>query len=153
MELLKLFCSIMPSSLKSKRTNRLFKPTIKDSQRSFVICAENPHEALIEVNNLQEMCLHNKVKLQPNILSIGRKYDAVEFYVLLDSFKYHCGSFLEALDLNFKIFHVFGLHYPIYCQNLWLFIQKYLYNISTDYDEKIPIVSTIISDLNHIDFN
>lgn len=149
MEFIKLFCSAMPSSIKNKGEKKFYKPSIKDSENWFILCAETLHEATLKINELLKTCRNEKITLQPMIICIGKKLDAVEFYVLLDDFKYHCDSFLESLDLNFKIFHVFNLEYPKENYNLWLFIQKYLFNIDTNFDNNVPIINSIISDFHN----
>lgn len=60
---------------------------------------------------------------------------------------WHMDSPLRAFDLLFKLYMVFNLQYPIDSQQIWLVIQKALYNIDTKHDAPIPSVISLVNTL------
>ncbi|KAF0685514.1 Uncharacterized protein FWK35_00033976, partial [Aphis craccivora] len=58
-------------------------------------------------------------------------------------------SALKAIDICFKSFFVFNLHYTPQCEQIWYFIQTFIYEITTKFDKNCsPNVTTLINDLN-----
>lgn len=68
-------------------------------------------------------------------------------YVIIDQNLYKVPSVLKAIDICFKVFHVLHVQYPLECEQIWLFLQKAIYKISTTWDKKIPIVDTFLAEL------
>lgn len=54
---------------------------------------------------------------------------------------------LEALNTCFNIFIGINIKYPPNCEHVWLFIQKAIYNVTTEHDRLIPAVVTLINDV------
>jgi len=70
--------------------------------------------------------------VQPYLIVVcpdGKTLDAV--YVVIDLFVYRLSSILEGLDVCFKSFFALNSEYPIEAQDIWLLIQKVLYEISS----------------------
>ena len=73
--------------------------------------------------------------LQPFILAVGNDVQNLkEIFVYIDGMKYCMDSPLQALDVCFKSFLALNAQYPKTGQQIWNFIQKYIYNIHTDVD-------------------
>lgn len=62
--------------------------------------------------------------------------------------KYKFSTFLKALDICFKIFHVFNLEYPKEGYWAWLFIQKFFFHIDTTYDKINSKLITLLAEFN-----
>lgn len=69
------------------------------------------------------------------------------FYVVIEDIIYKIHSCLKAFDICFKAFHVLNCEYPFESEHIYLIIQLYLCNFKTKFDKKIPIVSTVLSQL------
>ena len=96
----------------------------------------------------EKTCLASKTTIQPHLLVIGPKISAShDFYVCIDNVKYKCSSFLVALDICFQLFFTFDHKYPTECELIWLFIQKYIFSLTTKYDIKSSAVSALLSSL------
>lgn len=91
----------------------------------------------------------NKSPIQPFILIIGTPLQPKEIIVYFDSIKFKVFTIIRAIDLYFKIFHLFNLQYPIESGAVWLFIKKYLYSIKTKFDKCHPNLNYIIHDLKN----
>lgn len=87
--------------------------------------------------------------IQPFILIIGTPLQPKEIIVYFDTIKYKVFTVLRAIDVCFKIIHLFNLEYPVESCAVWLFIQKYLYNIKTKFDKSHPNLNQLIFDLEN----
>lgn len=74
---------------------------------------------------------------QPYILCIGDDiYHLNQFYVVMEETTYSATSFLHAVEIAFKIYNLFGFSYPYQSYNVWLFIQKYFFDLHfSEYDD------------------
>lgn len=73
--------------------------------------------------------------IQPFILICGTPSKPKETIVFFDCIKLKLFSISSAIDVCFKIFHIFNLEYPPQSSIVWLFIQKYFYVLNTKYDK------------------
>ena len=73
--------------------------------------------------------------IQPFIIVEGlTDTDIKGFYVNFNSTLLKFNSFIECLDICFKIFHTLSLKYSEACEQPWQFIQQFFYDISTPFD-------------------
>lgn len=141
---------VLPPSVQKTNSNKINKPTIVDAQSSLIIKANTMTEFIKKLEDIKSDYAQNKKKLQPLLVAIGEDNDCTEFYVSMDNHKFKFGSFIEALDICFKVFHLFNFQYPDKCFNCWQFIQLYFYNIKTKYDINVPTIITLMNDLQKI---
>lgn len=73
----------------------------------------------------------------------------ISFYVVINKNFYKVKSALKAVDICFKSFFSFHLNYTPECEEIWYFIQKYMYDIVTKYDKNFQSVNSMINDLNN----
>lgn len=86
--------------------------------------------------------------MQPIILAVGSDWTSVnEFYVKIDTLSYRFENILKAIDTVFKIYHVLDLCYAKESYLVWLFIQRFIYNIHLKSDKVSQALSTFISDI------
>ena len=90
------------------------------------------------------------LKDQPFILVIGEGKSVKQHLVIVETARYHMTSFLQALDVCFKSYQSLLALYPVESFQVWLFIQKFLYEISTKWDPVEPGVETLINDLKRL---
>jgi len=88
------------------------------------------------------------IPIKPFIVVIGKLMEPKDIIVYFDDIKYKVLTIQRAVDVVFKLFHTFNLLYPEESYIVWLFIQKFFYNIHIKSDQSHPIISTIISELN-----
>lgn len=55
--------AIITNKSSTKANRKLYKPSIKDSQRWFIISAENLPQAVSEVEKIKGICEEQKIKL------------------------------------------------------------------------------------------
>ena len=82
--------------------------------------------------------------LQPFIIIQGPDYDSIRsIYIRLDNVMYRVQNFFHGLESCATVYILFNLEYPHASQNIWYFIQWFIYNIYTPYDSNIPMLYTL----------
>lgn len=120
------------------------KYSIKDSQDTLMVFGETVETMQAHI---EKFCnLGNPI--QPFILIVGSIFHQKEILVYFDSILYKLHSVLRAVEVSYKIFHLFNLQYPIESDIVWLFIQKYFFCFSSKYDKPYHKLSQILSELN-----
>lgn len=120
------------------------KYSIKDSQNSFIIVSPTA----VELELILEKLKKQKKNIQPCILIVGSLLNPIQILIYFDDIKYKVFSAFKAVDICLKIFHVFNLEYPLQCNNVWLFLQIYYYEILTKYDRSCSLIRQICSELD-----
>lgn len=145
-----LHAIFVPTSKKVTRDDKgkksLVKYSIKDSQNSFMVFKHS----VCEMEEYIKCLSKENNPIQPFILLVGTPIDPKEILVFFDTIKYKVFSIVHAIDLCFKVFHLFNLEYPSQSCTVWLFIQKYLFSLTTKFDKPCHILGQILSDLNKI---
>ena len=106
------------------------KYTVLDSQSSFLMCVKTAEGVQEEIKKRIE----KKIPIQPFVIIVGNLKSPTEILVYFDEIKYKCTTIIKAIDICFKIFHVFGCKYPSECAAVWTFFQTFFYKIRTKFD-------------------
>lgn len=136
---------MLKPSGKLKHQDKIWKFTINDSIESFVVEVTDASQVAEKIENAKSFCISKNLRLQPFIIYIN--CSEPQFCVAYDNIYYSFNNFLVALDICFKVFFIFKLTYPKQSEKFWLFIQKYLYNITTEFDNLTPDLIDIISQI------
>lgn len=102
------------------------KFSIRDSQDSFTIFKNSVGEIEEYITFLRSP----KNPIQPFILIVGTPLNPKEIIIFFDCIKFKMFSILSAIDVCFKLFHLFNLEYPSESSIVWHFIQKYFYGMT-----------------------
>lgn len=139
---------LIPTSKKStKKSNgkkNMIKYSITDSQSTFIyVC----HTAAGVDEHIQNLISTNE-NIQPFIIIIASDIlYPQEILVYVDGIKYKFFNILNAIDICFKIFHLFNIKYPIQCESVWQFIQCYFYEIKSK-SYTYPSVSILCNEIS-----
>lgn len=99
----------------------------------------------------QEKATKLKETVQPYIIAVGPQLTAIEaFYIIIDDIMYKMENVLKAVDTLYKIFQVLKVKYPPACEQVWLFVQKYIYGRTTKWDKCDKSVMNLIDNLKRI---
>lgn len=139
-----------PARFHSTNGKRKKKVRILDSQESFIL-------RLATINNYQhqiDAVIHKYysvgLTIQPFLLVEGLSdTDIKGFYVYFNNNLIKLSSFIDCLDICFKIFQILSLKYPEACKHPWIFIQKFFYDICTVFDFKSANVTSLINFCNN----
>jgi len=91
--------------------------------------------------------------IQPYMIFVGEhctsldSVDVHSFYVEINHNFLKLETALKAVDVCFKSFFSLDMNYPLESDQIWQFIQKYFYSVSTKYDKSYQMVSSIINEL------
>lgn len=95
-----------------------------------------------------EWLAHRGFSLQPTLVFVGPTLSNITAsYVQIDTVRYEFRTPLKALDTCFKAFYALDAEYQEECRAIWLFIQKYFYDLYLKEDNNIPRVTSILSSL------
>jgi len=118
------------------------KYSIKDSQDHFMVVGESVEVFMDQLKNQGR-------PIQPFIFIVGSIFRQKEILVYFDSILYKVHSILRAVEVCYKIFHLFQLEYPFQSQIVWLFIQKFFFCFSSKQDKPYHKLSQILSELSN----
>jgi hypothetical protein len=132
----------------SQTTNKSWKFKISDSVEAIMTCAASL-DLVKEVYVARKLpYFDHKIPNAPMIGLIGSGIaNFTEIYVLYEDIVYKHSSFLNALDNCFNLLQLLPFEYPSPCRKIWLFLQKYLYELNKTDERVLSDVSSFISDL------
>ncbi|XP_047985679.1 uncharacterized protein LOC125225852 [Leguminivora glycinivorella] len=134
--------------IKENGKKRFYKPSIVESQNSFILHVTNQSEIKTKLEQYQKMHLARGTTFQPLVIVVGpTSRDLQHFYVAVESVLYKVDQLLKAVDVCFKLFNTVNLQYPLECLSVWQFIQRFFYDFQNKNDKKISCVYCFISDL------
>ncbi|XP_033150700.1 uncharacterized protein LOC108595416 isoform X2 [Drosophila busckii] len=130
--------------------------SVSESQESFVLHVNSidEHEELMAA--MKKKWFAQDLTIQPCLIvegSTDMDMDINTYYVHFNSRLTKMSSFLDSLDLCFKIFQVLHIPYPKACFEVWLFIQKYFYEIDAEADCKSSNITALIAILDGINIS
>ena len=108
----------------------------------------NEEDARLE--NLKSVLYHKQLTLQPLTVIVGSIFNIEQTYVVINDTWYETKCLLKAVSFTFKFFFALDCAYPEKSKNIWLFIQRAVYDIKIP-GEKVGIkVKTIEKQLEQI---
>lgn len=125
-----------------------WKPGIAASQESFLILTS---AAVVKTKIEERVAKYKEMGLtnQTYIIAVGEDRYKIQYcLVILDAIIYRLDNLVKALDVAFKIQFVLNIEYSKECKLVWLFIQKYFYNIHLNSDKKSTSVLSLIQELS-----
>lgn len=100
-----------------------------------------------KIENRKETLLQKHLTLQPFIVLL-EEVDKTTTYVVVNDVLYLCESPLRGLDVCFKIFFALDCKYPAECQQIWTFIQSFVYKIEPE--KRFAGLNVIVNEINNI---
>ncbi|XP_055379603.1 uncharacterized protein LOC129610861 [Condylostylus longicornis] len=140
---------LAPSAYRKKSTeNRRVKLTSYELLSSFLFLVKDTSLLLESHENLKSNLRSKSQRLQPSLFLVGDSYDDIQCsYVFVNDVLYILDSPLVAIDVCFKIIHAVNAEYQQDCEIIWMFLQKFVYEISTKYDKTYSRLNSLMSDL------
>lgn len=84
---------------------------------------------------------------QPIPVFVGPLANPQASYVDINTTFYKLETPLKSVDTAFKICHAINAKYPIEAEIPWLFLQRYIYNITTIHDKHFVSANALIADI------
>jgi len=124
----------------------LRRHTIQDFISISVLHIKTINDLQAHLKNKSLSAIKENTTIQPFIVVFGIDLTSLtDFYIIIEKQTLKFKSFLKALDCCFKNFHVLNIKYfneYIFCCS---FLQIYFYNITTSYDKRMPILSSLLN--------
>lgn len=141
--------SVSKSKGKGKTTGRqgkgknCWKVSIAESKISLIQDINSNNDLQPKYDERLSKLKEFQLPIQPAVYYTGsaNKPDAV--YVKLLNLLYSFNNIADAIDLCFKLFFVLDIKFNYECYNVWLFIQLFIYGITTEFDAKSPRIVDI----------
>lgn len=114
---------LLPTT-KTKTGEKTKKFSLMESRDAFI--AYHP-TATSYIESRNELAASRTIPPMLNI--IGDIFEPVEIIVDYDNVSYNFFSIGKAIDIAFKIFFVMRIDYPKPCQMIWVFLNKYFFNL------------------------
>ena len=109
-------------------------------------------EVAAKVKRLTDKLRASKKTLQPFPIIVGEDFENItDSYVYIDNFYYRVDSPLRAIDVCFKSYHALHAFYPHQSAHPWLFLQKAIYQLATQWDPEVPSVEMRIKEYQDLD--
>lgn len=129
---------------KNKNNKKPWRPSMFEMKNGFILHVLNIRELETEINRVKKRLDLIGRTLQPFPALIGPSVKEItDSYVVIDNVRYRVPSPLRAIDICFKSYQVLHANYPFQSDSLWLFIQKAVYDIHTEWDNR-PAVDTLV---------
>ncbi|XP_067617320.1 uncharacterized protein [Eurosta solidaginis] len=118
-----------------------WKPSICDAQNVTVLHCEYINDYQRRYDELKSKAMEKCTTLQPLILVIGEELKSLEsYYIVFDGVLYKVPTFVRALAILFKLFHVFNLKYPIEAKFLYDFMEKYFFKFDCSVNSNLLLL-------------
>lgn len=88
------------------------------------------------------------LSVQPLIIGVGID-EIKEFFVVCGEIKYKCSSILAALNTCFQVHVVLRTAFSLEAVHIWLLIQKFFFEIDTEFDLSLTNVNALLTTLNN----
>lgn len=144
---------ILPSmKIAKKEKKKFWRPTIIESREGFALHVLTISDLDRAISDRKAKFAELGIRLQPMVIIIGSKLTEIkEYFVWYDDITYKFHSFLATLDITFKLIFALNLNFNVESLQVWQFVQKKMYNITTKYDLKIQsAVNAFILDIDQI---
>lgn len=146
--MLLLHSIIHPRGFYKKTDGSKTKITIELAQESQFLLIPSENDL---VRKIEERALFYKnlnIGVQPYIIAVGKNiFDPTTYFVIVDNLTFKFENFVKALDICFKAHTVFNVKFAFESMNVWIFIQKYFYDLNFKSDSFSTDVISLISDL------
>lgn len=112
---------------KLTKIKRITKTSIADARKSFMRLVPTTNNLYVQIQSEIDNCYSMKTTLQPFICIVGDDYiTAKQFCDYYFNTYYKLPNIVKAVDVCFKIIHVFNLKYPMESVLVWTFIQVFI---------------------------
>ncbi|XP_046740525.1 uncharacterized protein LOC124407957 [Diprion similis] len=130
--ILTLLPALHPPVARVKKGKGFWRPTIVESMNGFIRHMKTLSDLQPEIDRRIEQMNQLKQRVQTYIIIVGPELMSIQnLYVIIDNTIYYMESILKAVNICFKICHALHARYPVKSEQIWLLLQKCIYNMKT----------------------
>lgn len=102
-----------------------------------------------EIENKRKKLQKFGLTLQPFILVVGPSLTEIQaIFVRIDNVSYKLKTLFKALEICFMSFMVLDLKYPSASEHIWYLLQRTVFDIDLQGDNKIPMICDVIKKIS-----
>lgn len=144
------------STIRKPKAKKQWRPSKLEILQGFITHIKSPADLEATITLRKEKMASLGYTVQPYIIIIGTsiadihtRYTVINNvkYSSTSSIRYESASIIHAVDVCFKILFALNAEYPAESSNIWYFIQKGLYKLTTKYDKVYTSVNSLMTDL------
>ncbi|KYN13739.1 hypothetical protein ALC57_14062 [Trachymyrmex cornetzi] len=145
-----LLFSLLPNkSPKAKVGKNIFKPTLVESQEAVVLHVKIPGDVEEEIKKKRNWLQKFRLTLQPFIVVVGPSITEIQsIFVRIDDVSYKVKTVFKALEICFMSFVVLDLKYPPAAEHIWYLLQRTVFDLEFQGDNKIPMICDVIKKIS-----
>ncbi|XP_071573280.1 uncharacterized protein [Temnothorax nylanderi] len=144
-----ILLNLLPSLCCKKTRGVSGMPSVAEARKAFIIHVPIPGDLNRRIKAHREWLANRGFNLQPTLIFVGPSLcNIIASYIQVDTVRYQLHTPLTALDTCFKAFFALDAAYQEECRAVWLFLQRYFYDLYLEEDCNISRVTNIISSLN-----
>lgn len=72
------------------------------------------------------------------------------FVIKINEYMYNIHTIVKGIDLCFKTYFALNAEHPRECEQVFMFLQKHIYELNTDHDTNFVSVTAVKSDIDAI---
>jgi hypothetical protein len=143
-----LICQLLnPKAPCRKAGKEVYKPSKSEIEEAFITFTATEGDIPAILDERKRKYLRYGLTLQPFIIIVGNIENVKACKVVIDSVSYETASALDAVDITFKVFQATNACYQEEASQIWLFIQRAFYGITTNYDQLTQTVKNLLASL------
>ena len=101
-----------------------------------------------DIETRREKYAEFSITLQPCIFAVKSGH-RTKFDLKIEHISYTFDNVIKCIDVGLKVHFLLNIEYQLECNQCWLFIQKYFYNINCDKDAVSSKLRVLLSDLRN----
>lgn len=144
------------STIRKPKAKKQWRPSRLETLQGFITHVKSTADLEATITLRKEKMASLGYSVQPYIVIIGPSIATIHTrYIVINNVKYsstsdiryESTSIIVAVDTCFKILFALNAEYPSESSNIWYFIQKGLYKLTTKYDKVYTSVNSLMTDL------
>ena len=144
------------STIRLPRAKKQWRPSKIEILQGFITHVRSSAEVEDCITRRKNKLAEFGLQLQPFIIIVGPSLKEITArYIVINDVKYSSTKYVRyqstsithAVDSCFKILFILNAEYSRESSNVWYFIQKGFYQLTTKYDKSYTAVNSLLTDL------
>ncbi|KAF5302188.1 hypothetical protein FQR65_LT19117 [Abscondita terminalis] len=145
------------STIRKPKIKKQWRPSKLECLQGFITHIKTSAELDASITLRVEKMANLGYNVQPYIIIIGDSVKDIHTrFIVINNVKhasskdvrYNSTSIVHAVDACFKVLFALNAEYPAESSNVWYFIQRGVYKLSTKYDRVYTTVNSLLNDLD-----
>ncbi len=122
--------------------NKSIYPAVAESKRAFFQIVGKEQSMVSSMNTRNAVCREKGIKEHPVIFEYENRNE-MQYSVCVSDTIYDCSSFIDAVDVAFKVYVIFEIPFPPECEKIWLFLNEIFYKCDLPQKPSAKLISIL----------